>query len=246
MLIALITLAGIKWGAHIAGWLSAFPVVGGPILLLIALEQGVDFASVAAIGMFSAISANLIFALSYAYLGLRYAWYITWLMAIVMYAIVLFSLDYLSLGLLSSCVINGIMLLLMPRFFPRPSIQYQPTQLSLLEVVLRMIMGVTLVLVVTYFAHQLGSRISGMLAMFPVMATVLAVFSHHQYGGVYTVELLRGALMGWYAFSAFSLCVALLLSELGIAMAFVTALVLAFTVQALTLARVKTMMSETT
>ncbi len=49
-LIALVTLAGRRWGPAVAGWLSAFPVVAGPILGFIALEQGAAFAARAAIG----------------------------------------------------------------------------------------------------------------------------------------------------------------------------------------------------
>ena len=36
-LIAGVTLAGRRWGPAVAGWLSAFPVVAGPILLVMAL-----------------------------------------------------------------------------------------------------------------------------------------------------------------------------------------------------------------
>lgn len=45
-----ITLSGRRWGPSVAGWLSAFPVVGGPILFFIAIEQGPAFASAAAVG----------------------------------------------------------------------------------------------------------------------------------------------------------------------------------------------------
>jgi hypothetical protein len=32
LLIYLVTLAGRRWGPAVAGWLSAFPIVAGPIL----------------------------------------------------------------------------------------------------------------------------------------------------------------------------------------------------------------------
>ena len=47
-LIGGITLAGRRWGPAVAGWLSGFPVVTGPILLFVALEQGPQFASTTA------------------------------------------------------------------------------------------------------------------------------------------------------------------------------------------------------
>ena len=59
LLIALVTLAGRRWGPGVAGWLSAFPVVAGPILFFIAVEQGADFAANAAVGTLSAVLAML-------------------------------------------------------------------------------------------------------------------------------------------------------------------------------------------
>src|SRR4051794_1227544 len=40
-LIAGATLAGRQWGAFVAGWLSALPLVAGPILFFIAIEQSI-------------------------------------------------------------------------------------------------------------------------------------------------------------------------------------------------------------
>jgi chromate transport protein ChrA len=36
----LISLAGKRWGPSVAGWLSGLPVVVGPILFFLAIEQG--------------------------------------------------------------------------------------------------------------------------------------------------------------------------------------------------------------
>lgn len=67
-LIALVTLAGRRWGPGVAGWLSAFPIVSGPILLAIALGQGGDFAAVAAANTLLAVLAILAFSVAYALL----------------------------------------------------------------------------------------------------------------------------------------------------------------------------------
>jgi hypothetical protein len=63
-LIAGVTLAGRRWGPAVAGWLSAFPVVAGPILLFMALEHGPTFAATAAIGTLSAVLAILAFGVA--------------------------------------------------------------------------------------------------------------------------------------------------------------------------------------
>ncbi len=41
--ILLVSLAGRRWGTTVAGILAGMPVVAGPIVVLVALEQGVGF-----------------------------------------------------------------------------------------------------------------------------------------------------------------------------------------------------------
>jgi lipoprotein signal peptidase len=64
-------LAGRKWGPEVAGWLSAFPIVSGPILLTISLEQGAAFAAAAAEGTLLAVIAILVFSVAYAWASIR-------------------------------------------------------------------------------------------------------------------------------------------------------------------------------
>jgi hypothetical protein len=239
LLILCITLAGRKWGAHIAGWLSAFPVVGGPILLFIAVEQGAHFASVAAKGMFSTIIVNIGFAVVYANMARRYAWPVCITVAFLVYAVLLLLLHSLGPSLMLSLGLIIVVLFFAPNWFPQVSMLEAATHPSPFELPLRMLAGALLVMLVTYFSSQLGSRLSGMLAMFPVMASVLAVFSHRQSGSEFSIQLLRGALLGWYAFSAFSLVLALILPISGISIAFVLAFLTALLVQTITLVFVK-------
>jgi hypothetical protein len=244
VLIALITLAGRRWGAHIAGWLSAFPVVGGPILFFIAMERGVDFASVSALGMFSSIAANIFFGIAYAWLATRLNWFFTLMLALVIYAFAVLLINSFALTIWQALFINLVVMLLAPRLFPKAKILDKPLKHSPVELPLRMIAGAILVFAVTFFSEKLGSRLSGMMAMFPVMASVLAVFSHRNAGKDFAIQLLRGALLGWYAFSAFSLLLAVFLPTAGIAKAFVLALVAALLVQAVTLRFIKKLQDE--
>jgi hypothetical protein len=66
MLILGVTLAGGRWGPSVAGWLSAFPIVAGPILFTLNLEQGAAFAAHAAQGTLLAVVAILVFSFAHA------------------------------------------------------------------------------------------------------------------------------------------------------------------------------------
>ncbi len=93
--------------------------------------------------------------------------------------------------------------------------------------------GVVLVLLVTHFASALGSHLSGAFAMFPVMASVLVVFSHRHSGSAFAINLLRGMVLGYYAFSIFCIVLSVTLSATSIAVAFLLSLSCAVLVQAI-------------
>jgi hypothetical protein len=84
----------------------------------------------------------------------------------------------------------------------------------------RMLSAAVSVLLVTFSARRLGSRLSGFLAMFPVMSSVLVGFSHRCIGRAFAVALLRGMTLGYFSFATFCLVVSLLLREQSIAEAF--------------------------
>jgi hypothetical protein len=99
---------------------------------------------------------------------------------------------------------------------------------------LRMGSGALLVLLVTHFAASLGPGLSGVFAMFPVMGTVLALFTHRSAGAGSTIQLLRGMVFGFYAFSMFCVVLAWSLTATGVGWAFLLALLAAGIVQVLT------------
>lgn len=231
-LIGAITLAGQRWGPAVAGWLSGFPVVSAPVLLFLALERGVDFTTQAATGTLSAVAAILVFGLSYAWIALRRPWLPTLAGALLCYALAVLLLNSLAPPLAVAAALSGLALLAAPRLFPHPPALPANTVPRGSHVLLRMAAGAALVMLVTGFAAALGPRLSGMLAMFPVMASVLAAFSHRQSGAGFAILLLRGTVFGYYAFAVFCLALALALPPLGIGWGFGLALGCAGVIQA--------------
>ena len=80
-----------------------------------------------------------------------------------------------------------------------------------------MVAGAGMVLGVTAAAEALGSVWTGLFAAFPVMSTVLAVFSQRANGPGFVVAMLRAMIGGFYAYITYCLAVALLLERWGIA-----------------------------
>jgi len=233
-LIALVTFAGRRWGPGVAGWLSAFPVVAGPILLFIAIEQGADFAAQAAVGTLSAVLAILVFGICYAWAATRYAWPASLASGYAGYALAVLALDQWNATSLSiAWLVVLVALCLAPRLYPVVQSSAMAPAKPANDMLLRMVSGALLVLLVTHFAASLGPGLSGVFAMFPVMGTVLALFTHRSGGAVAVTRLLRGMVLGFYAFSMFCAVLAWALSVTGIGMAFLWALAAAILVQGL-------------
>src|SRR5204863_1198231 len=88
------------------------------------------------------------------------------------------------------------------------------------DLLLRAVATAALVLALTGLAGALGPRLSGLLASFPILATVLAAFTHAQEGPAAAAQLLRGFAIGLVAFAVFCFVVAELLPHKGIAVTF--------------------------
>ncbi len=93
-----------------------------------------------------------------------------------------------------------------------------------LDLILRMALGATMVLLVTYFADVMGPRTSGLFGMFPLMSTVLVTFSHHHAGSDSAIALLRGMFYGFYGFASFCLVMTLVLPGHGLGVSFAAGL----------------------
>ena len=69
----------------------------------------------------------------------------------------------------------------------------------------------------------MGAAWTGVLAVFPVFSSVLAVFSQRANGPGFVVAMLRAMTGGFYAFLSYCVAVALLLPTEGVAVTFTVA-----------------------
>jgi len=236
-LIYLVTLIGRRWGPNAAGWFSALPIVAGPILLTMALEQGRGFVATAAANTLLAVIAVLVFCLAYAWAACRFAVAGSILAALAAYAVAVAALQLVALPLLPGFVLVVCLLALAPRLFPR----METVEAGMAgrngrapnDLPLRMLAGALLSFTVTCAAAALGPRLSGVFAMFPVMGTILVGFSHYGSGPAYAVNILRGMVRGYYAFATFCLVLSLALRDGSVALAFGLAAGCALVVQVL-------------
>lgn len=223
-LLAAVTLAARRWGQGVAGWLGGFPIVAGPVLLVVTLEQGAAFGAVAATAAVAGIAPTMVFIVIYARLCPRLAWwqvvglgYLAWAAAVAL-------VDRLQPALPLAAAIGAAGLVVAARLVRRPTGPVQPLPPNRLELPARMLVGVLLTFGTSAVAAAFGARLAGYAAIFPLVAAVVSVFSQALHGPAAAVRFLAGSARGLWSVWAFALGIALLLPVLGTAAAFLAAL----------------------
>jgi len=96
-----------------------------------------------------------------------------------------------------------------------------------------------LVIILTTAASGLGSQLSGLLTPFPVVTSIIAVFSQRDQGYTGALRTLQGLLASMPAFVTFCLMLALALVPLGPWLAFASAIGVNVLLQMLALTRLR-------
>lgn len=204
LFIALVTLAGKKWGAQVAGLLGGLPIVAGPIVVFLALEQGQAFGVVASTSAMASVVALLAFGIAYSWLSLSNAWPVAYALSLVVWTLTAFLLAQLSLTPVIALALAALAIALTPVSLPKVTFK-APAATSLKDLPLRLIAGALLTLAVTQSAQLLGGNWSGILAVFPVIGSVLAIFTHRSQGAAAVTQLYHGMVKGLCSLSVFFL-----------------------------------------
>lgn len=224
VVMAVVTLASRKWGHKTGGLIASLPWIAGPILFFFILEQGKGFGIRSVPGILVGIVSLVGFCYSYARFATRFNWPITLLLAYVVYFVTALVLNQVRVGLWTGYGMAMGSILLGLRCWPTPAIQSITARRLPYDMLLRMGAATLFVLLITAVANRLGPTWSGILTPFPVITSILAVFTQYAQGSSATVLLLRGSMLGFLGYTTFLFLQAFLLPELSVALSFGLAL----------------------
>ncbi|EDT6888528.1 hypothetical protein AHX85_004633 [Salmonella enterica subsp. enterica] len=238
VLMLLSTLASRKWGDTVGGLLVGLPLTSGPISLFLALEHGKEFAASATTGSLAATIAQASFAVAYCRLARR-GWLPALFAATSTFAIVAALLQ------LSGIKQTGLFLLALPvmvaalRLMPRSLVIKSSLVHPRWDIPFRILLIVLLVMGVTLAAPYLGAGVSGVIASFPFMAIILAVFAHVMAGFEAAQRVMRGLVGGLFSFAIFFWVLSQLLVSFNLIVTYATAICAALVVQFILLKRTR-------
>lgn len=232
-LLALVTVAGRRWGAVVAGWLGSFPIVAGPILLILAIEFGPQFGARAAQRSLAGIAAAMVFYVTYARLAGRAGWLASLVGALAAWAASLAVLQLMPQTLPAAAAVALAALAIAPRLLGTPLPLRAVAPLHPLELPTRMAAGAGLTVFTAWIGARLGPDASGYAALFPVVGLVVSVFSHASQGAGSAQQFLRGMTRGMWSVATVCCTLILLLPRSGIATAFAAAVAVGVATHAL-------------
>lgn len=233
--VVVVSLAGRRWGVAVAGVLGGLPVVAGPILLVETLIHGRSFGADAAAGALLGLAALTAFVVVYGRVAVAagpvpsvLCGWTAFLLGIAALGLIQLPPE-LSLVLVAACFAVGLRLL--P---PAPAWPFAATAPPWWDLPARAFAALVLVFTLTAASGALGPHLSGLLAPFPIITSVLAVFTQAHGGFVQVNVLLRNFLFGFYGFAAFCFTLTVALPVMTSAAAFGVATAAALAVQATT------------
>jgi hypothetical protein len=233
VLVATSTTVARRWGERAGGVVSAFPAIVGPVLLIVALAHGPRFAAKAASGTLLGLASLAAFAFAYGRVACRHQWRASLLAgwACAAFAALAVGLAAGDAGSQAGLAVAAVTLALAYRALPACVRSSATPQRRRGTVASRMATAALLVALLSAAAGALGPLAGGMLAALPVLACVLAVFTHREAGSSAAIGLLRGLLAGMASFVVFCQLIATLIVPYGIAPAFEAATVAALGLQ---------------
>lgn len=181
-------------GGRFMGW----PLVTGPIIFIIFLQEGADFAAKTAHGALLGQISLIAFAWSYALVALRAPWYVSIACATVTFIGSVYLVSLIHVPLWLTIIALAISLFLVNKLWPK----YEPITTPLTsprwELYLRIILVIALVFGLSEFSQKLGPGLTGGFSTYPVIATIMGTFNHKRFGANAAISLHHGLMQRLY------------------------------------------------
>jgi hypothetical protein len=218
LLVGLATLVARRWGPRVGGIVIGLPISTGPIFLFLAIDQGVDFAERACVGILFGLVGLAGFALVYAAVSRYAGWAVSLLLSVATFFGVSAGIGSSGLSSMAEAApVAYAALVLTLSLVRRPRLATTRPASPWWDIWFRMIAAAALTLAITTAADRLGPTFSGIVGTYPVVTTVILTFTHHRFGREVAVAMLCGTALSWIGFVSCFLVIGLTLRPYGLA-----------------------------
>ena len=221
--VALATLAMRRWGPAVVGMLMGLPLMTGPISLFLAVDQGIEFATAALVGVLLAVASMGPYAVAYYWSAPHVHWTASLAISIAAFGAASWCLQALSINLREAATLAGASLLLALLVMPRVKTGRLALSPPWWDLPFRMVVTALLVVLVTLLAERLGPRLSGFFGTLPIITCVVLSFTQQHAGVAPARAVMRAIALSMLSFVVFFVFVGEAIASLGITRAYAVA-----------------------
>jgi hypothetical protein len=226
------SLAGRRWGSAVSGWIVGMPITSGPIVFILALSHDAAFAANAALGVLSGGLSLVAYALTFSWLATRFRWPIALAGSLLVFVTTTTLLQNFTFPLITAFIVVSAAILLGLRLMPNDAVTgADETEPGRWDIPTRILVGTSLILLITGVAPFTGPRLAGLLTTIPLYVTILGIFAQRHQGPAAAAHVFRGLLYGMFAFVGFFIMLGILLERTSIATSFLSATFMVLVIQ---------------
>jgi hypothetical protein len=222
------TYAAERAGPVVGAMVATLPIAAGPAYFFLALEHGPEFIAQSALASLVVNVVTSLFALTYAALAQRHGRLGSVLPALILWFVLAYAVRAVPWNTWTAVAFNAAgmvaCLALGNRF---RHVRVPPAPRRSLDLVLRAGMVAVLVAIVVGVSGRVGSTVTGILAVFPIVLLSLMLILHPRIGGPATAAVLANSLLGMVGFSVSCLTAHLIVERIGTAAGLLIALAVA-------------------
>ena len=236
VLVALMSLAARRWGPTVGGLIMGLPWMTGPVLYFLGYDKGIDFLVVAARGTELAVWGMGAYILGFGLASGFVGWALSLAVAISGYVAIGLLTQSLIIPLWQATAIAAAVLLSVNLLLPRPVGAAVPGRLPAWDIPARMAATFALVSIIMVATDLLGPQRSGLIASYPVILTVIGVFTLRQWGRDALLRVLHGISLSLLTFVGFFAVVGFSAPLIGLSGSYLAATLAAVSISSLLLA----------
>jgi hypothetical protein len=189
-------------GPVIGALVATLPISAGPSYVFLALDHDAAFIAEGALASLPINAATLFLAFTYAALAQRFSLWVSVSGAIAVWLVLATIIRYFEWTLLAGLVVNVITFAIcVPLMRPYMRVQKMPLiTRRWYDIPLRAGLVATLVATVVTTSGWVGPKISGIMALFPIVFTSLMLILHPRIGGPPTAAVIANGAWGLMGF----------------------------------------------
>jgi len=195
------TVTAERAGPLVGGMVATLPIGAGPVYIFLAMDHDAGFIAQSAVAGLAINAANATLAIVYSLLAQKRSLAVSLSGAFVVWTPFALAIRYADWGIAPAAAMNGLVLALcIWSVRSLRHVRMRAFKARWTDMLLRAVMVSVLVGVVVTFSVPLGPGGSGVLAVFPVVLSSIALVMHPRMGGKAAAAVLANAPIGLIGF----------------------------------------------